>query len=181
MIFSPSREESHVRCVLTRRLRLTTRSRNWYRCIHIQAVTRKYDRRTADKGFMMEYTMPQATIVYTLFRALPVAILLVLLVNNIQRFAKTGWNAKRFATFYLALFTGGLFVITLLFLRFRVPDVYLVPVAVAAIIVLVILRGKFFPFRLRCTQCGAALSLRVILFGAEDLCRSCSTAARKEE
>jgi hypothetical protein len=80
---------------------------------------------------------------------------------------------KRFATLYIGLiflaFWGG----TFLFMRFRIPDGFLIILVAAAAALMIIKRHRFLPFRFKCPDCGRKLKIKEFLFVDSNLCGLC--------
>lgn len=105
-------------------------------------------------------------------------VVIVLVLNLIQRRHMKRGVKKRFATLYTAILLLFFWGVAYLFQIYRVPDIYLLVPAFAATGVFWCLRRKFFPFRLRCASCGARLPLRTVLFDDANLCDACSERER---
>jgi hypothetical protein len=123
--------------------------------------------------YFMDYTYSNNIISYVLSKAMPFVLLAVLGFNLSQRFLGSGWNKKRFATFYWTCLVGAICVVLLLFVRFIIDDWMLIPVAIAAVLVAYVRRKDFFPFSARCAQCGALLSLKRIFYTDPGICKTC--------
>jgi hypothetical protein len=120
---------------------------------------------------------------FTLFNILPLIIMGILIFNMLQRALWKGWGKKRAATFYLAMVFGAIFVSVILIGRFRLPDLLLIPVALGAVVFIIAKRKSIFPFRIRCSECHAVLSLRRVISGKNNLCHECADldAEKKEK
>jgi hypothetical protein len=123
------------------------------------------------------YNMP---ITFVSFTILPYFVLIALFVNLIQK-KISKWNKKRYATLYLSILFGSLFIVSLLFLRFNIPDFLFVPVWIAAAGIVIVRKHDFFPFRLFCSNCRKLLSIRKIVFYDDILCAECGKNEPKEE
>jgi 8-oxo-dGTP diphosphatase len=105
-------------------------------------------------------------------------VVLVLVLNLIQRRHMARGVKKRFATLYQAILLLAYWGITYLFQIYRVRDIWLLAPTLAAAGLVLFLRGKFLPFRLRCVSCGARLPLRTVLFDDANRCEACSPPER---
>jgi len=80
---------------------------------------------------------------------------------------------RRRATLYLSVLLMALWLAAYVFVRFRIPDVYLIPVGFLAAIVVYWQKTALFPWRLRCAQCSRALPMRRVLSVDSDECENC--------
>jgi phosphatidylserine synthase len=110
---------------------------------------------------------------YALFKSLPLVIMAVLIFNMIQRILWKGWGKKRAATFYMAMVLGAIFTAAALIMRYRLTDLLLIPAGLGIIVFIIIKRKAFFPFSMKCSQCGKQLSIKRIISGDSDLCAPC--------
>ncbi len=112
-----------------------------------------------------------------LLRWLLVPVVALWAVHMLQRRHADVVGRKRYATLFLtALLIAG-WIAAWFFVRFRVPDIFLVPVAALAVALVAWRHRTFLPFRLRCTRCGKPLGLTRILFVESNLCETCGPAA----
>ncbi len=114
-----------------------------------------------------------ASVSFALSKILPFVLLGVLGFNLVQMLFKSGWNRKRFATFYMTCLVGGLTVISIFFVQYGISDFFLIPAFVIAVIIPVVKRKVFFPFSPFCAKCGKRLSIRKILFIDPAYCGAC--------
>ncbi len=114
-----------------------------------------------------------ATISTALTRYLLVPIVAVWVCHLFQRRSREQGSRKRAATLSLTLVLLGVWVLVYLLARFSLDDLYLVPLAFFALVVLVWQRESIFPDRLRCARCGAPLPLSRILFHDSNTCETC--------
>ncbi len=118
------------------------------------------------------------TISVTLFlnRFLYYPVVLVFVLNLIQRRHLKEGNAKRFATLYIGIALLAVWGFTFLSIRFAMGDPYLIPLGLAMIGIAVYFRRRFFPFRLFCSNCGKRLGAREVLFVDSNLCSECGSS-----
>ena len=117
--------------------------------------------------------MESQTITLFLNRYLYYPVVLIFVVNLIQRQYKQGANKKRYATLYMGVFFIVLWGYTFLLLRFALGDLWLVLIVGAGIALAVIKRNVLFPFRPSCSRCGKGVTIRTMFFEDEDLCADC--------
>ena len=130
----------------------------------------------------MDYYNQSVQVSYVLSKVLPFVLLGVLGFNLVQMLFKSGWNRKRFATFYMTCLVGALCVISILFVKYGINDLVLIPLWIVAIVIPIVRRKDFFPFSIKCASCGKPLSLRRILFVEPSLCPDCeSKEAEKKD
>ena len=113
-----------------------------------------------------------------LSEVLPWVLIAVLVFNMSQRRSSGQGNRKRFATLFVAALVGALWVATIAFKRFGVPDVALLGVAVALALAAYLGRGTLGVFRLRCAACGRRLEVGQVLYHDEARCADCREAGR---
>ncbi len=80
---------------------------------------------------------------------------------------------KRLATMLITALILGFWAVSYFFLRFRVDDLYLIPVFLLVSALAVWQRKLFFPYRLTCAVCRARLPLKKILFFDSNACDAC--------
>ena len=114
--------------------------------------------------------MPITFVALSIF---PYCLLAALLVNLIQK-KVSKWNKKRFATLYFSCLFGAICVFALIFLRFRIPDFLFIGVLIAAVVVVIVKKQDFLPFRLFCSNCRKMLSIKQFVFYDTKLCDNCS-------
>jgi len=108
-----------------------------------------------------------------MLRILLVPIVAVWVYHLLQRRWREMGSRKRAASLYLTLVLLGVWMLTYAIARFRLEDLYLVPLCFAAIVILVWQKKAIFPFRLRCARCGQPLSVTRILFLDSNACDTC--------
>ena len=106
-------------------------------------------------------------------RFLLAPIVAIWIFHLAQRRSREKGLAKRTATLYLTFVLLGAWVLVWLLGRFSLDDLYLVPIAFLTVAVLVWQRAAIFPYRARCTRCGAPLSVSRILFYDSNACETC--------
>lgn len=115
--------------------------------------------RTAVSRFLMMYIL--------------VPLLAIWAYHLVQRkYAEVG-ERKRLASMLAAVLILGFWAVSYFFLRFKVDDLYLIPVFLLASALAVWQRKLFFPYRLSCAACRAPLSLKRILFFDSNACDAC--------
>jgi hypothetical protein len=97
-----------------------------------------------------------------------------------QRKYAQGGERKRLASMTITVLIMGLWIISYLFLRFKVEDLFLLLVFLPAAGLTVWQKKLFFPFRLTCAACRAPLPLRKILFLDSNACDACDPPKHKE-
>ena len=80
---------------------------------------------------------------------------------------------RRKATLALSVLIICLWLAAYLFVRFRIPDVYLIAVGFLAAAIVYWQKTALFPWRLRCAKCGRALPIRRVLGVDSDECETC--------
>ena len=103
--------------------------------------------------------------------ALIVPLVFILLLNLLQRRGQA--DAKRKGTLALAGCVLILLCASFFLVRFALPDVLLLPVLTALVLIGLRYRKAIFPFPLRCRECGRLLSLKTILFHDGVRCAAC--------
>ncbi len=114
-----------------------------------------------------------ASISASLTRYLLVPIVALWLFHLFQRRYHDQGVAKRKSTLYLTVALLCVWGLAYLLARFSLDDLYLVPIAFFAFVVLAWQRRAVFPYRLRCVRCGLPLSLSRIVFYDSNTCRTC--------
>lgn len=108
-----------------------------------------------------------------LLRWLLVPVIALWAVHMLQRRHASVAGRKRYATLFLtALLIAG-WIAAWFFVRYRVRDIFLVPVAALAVAVVAWKHRVFLPFRLRCARCGKKLTVTRILNYESNLCGTC--------
>ena len=79
-------------------------------------------------------------------------VVLILIVNLLQRRHMKEGLAKRYATLYIGLILLLLWGFTFLMIRFGIPDWLLIPYCLVGVTVTVLARSKVVPFRLKCSR-----------------------------
>jgi len=100
--------------------------------------------------------------------------LIAVLVPNLmfRRFGQATAE-KRKASLYQAI---AVFLITTLaasVVKSELTDIYFYVGLVVILLVLIILRGKIFPYRLNCVSCEGSLDIKTIYFMDNNLCVDC--------
>ncbi len=116
------------------------------------------------------------TITLFLNRYLYYPVVLVFVVNLIQRQYKEAGTKKRYATLYLGVFFLVFWGYTFLLMRLAMGDFWLVLFIAAAVVPAVIKRKVVFPFRRTCPRCGSGVTLKTLLFEDANLCPGCRKA-----
>ncbi len=122
-----------------------------------------------------------ASISLSLTRFLLIPIVLVWVWHLFQRRYHERGSRKRNATLYLTLVLLVVWALVYLVARFSGEDLYLVPIAFFAVVLLAWQRRAIFPYRLRCARCGVPLSIARILFYDSNECETCDPARREGE
>ena len=117
--------------------------------------------------------MEHAAVSIFLQRYLLVPIVALWIYHLSQRKRYATGEQKRRATLYLTLLLIGVWGVAFLFARYGVRDIFLVPIAIAALAVALSQRRFLFPYRLRCARCGKWLPPRRILFLDANTCPEC--------
>jgi hypothetical protein len=97
----------------------------------------------------------------------------VLVVNMLQRRYQEHGQKKRLATLYIGSLILVLMVGTVLILYLALPDILILPLAAALVLVGYRYRKHVFPFRLSCRMCGRTLEGKRILFFDSNTCEEC--------
>jgi hypothetical protein len=98
-----------------------------------------------------------------------------------QRKLKGAGTRKRIATLSLTMILIGGWAAAWLFNRYGVGDEWLVLVAAGAVAIVVWQRRLMLPFRRRCVQCGAPLTLTRIFSLDSNKCEACEPPAAEGE
>ncbi|HUI72444.1 MAG TPA: hypothetical protein VL354_18135 [Spirochaetia bacterium] len=116
-----------------------------------------------------------------LTRYLLVPIVALWVYHLLQRRYVEAGSRKRNATLYLTVVLLGVWVLCWLLSRFALQDLYLIPIAFFAIVLLAWQRRVIFPYRLRCVSCGLPLSASRVLFFDSNACERCEPSRREGE
>lgn len=100
-------------------------------------------------------------------------LLAVLVLNMLQRRYQQHAREKRLATLYIAMLILAFMIGTVLIVYFALPDVLVVPLLAALLLIGYRFRARVFPFRLNCRLCGQRLSGKRILFFDSNTCEQC--------
>ena len=100
-------------------------------------------------------------------------LLAVLALNMLQRRYQKHAQKKRFATLYIGILILVFMVGTVLIVYFDLPDILVVPLLAALVLIGYRYRRQVFPFRLNCRLCGQRLSGKRILFFDSNTCEQC--------
>ncbi len=106
-------------------------------------------------------------------RILYYPVVLIFLLNLFQRRHMEEGRGKRFAIFYIGLLFLAFWGCTFFFIRFRIPDGFLILLVAASMVLIIIKRRIFFPFRFKCAGCGQKLKIKEFLFVDSNLCNLC--------
>jgi hypothetical protein len=98
-----------------------------------------------------------------------------------QRKLKDAGTRKRIATLSLTMVLIGGWVAAWLFNRYGVGDEWLVLVAAGAVAIVAWQRRLMLPFRRRCVQCGAPLTLTRMFSWDSNKCEACEPPAAEGE
>jgi hypothetical protein len=107
--------------------------------------------------------------------------LAVLALNVIQRRGAGAGGKKRFSTLYLAILIFGLCVAAAAVIQFHLGDYVLVAYGAAAATVAVVFRRALFPYRLRCSSCGARLTFNEVIANEANRCNACIAALKPRD
>lgn len=129
----------------------------------------------------MDPQMDSQTITFFLNRYLYYPVVLVFVLNLIQRQYKQSGNRKRYATLYLGAFFLVFWGHTFLLLRLAMGDLWLLLFILPAIALAFIKRKAVFPYRRTCLRCGRGISFRSMLFEDDNLCAGCRDAGEDGE
>ena len=86
---------------------------------------------------------------------------------------------KRLATLYMGVLLLGLWGCSFLFIRFKINDLLLIFIITGVLVFCFYKRNLILPFRFRCIECGAKLTIKQLLFSDSNLCTECEV--RPEE
>jgi hypothetical protein len=114
-------------------------------------------------------------------RFLLVPIVLVWAYHLLQRRYLTVGEGKRNATLYFTFVLLAVWALTWLLSKFSLEDLYLVPIAFFALVLLIWQRRAIFPYRLRCVRCGLPLSASRVLFFDSNACEACQPSPKEGE
>ncbi|HVO39530.1 MAG TPA: hypothetical protein VMV03_10940 [Spirochaetia bacterium] len=114
-------------------------------------------------------------------RILLIPIVAVWVYHLFQRRWQERGTRKRTASLWLTLVLIGVWALAYGLARFRMDDLYLVPVGFAALVVLVWQKSAIFPYRRHCAQCGRPLSATRILFLDSNACERCEPDLKEGE
>ena len=123
----------------------------------------------------METIATDASIAYFLQKGLYYLLIALLVCNLLQRkHIKTGAK-KRLATLYLAIVALVLMTAAVLIRRFNFSESLLLPVILAAVLLVLSKRSRFIPFRIHCLKCGQRLGWQRFLYHDSNLCEPCES------
>ena len=108
-------------------------------------------------------------------------IVAVWIYHLVQRRTRERGVRKRNATLYITIVLLAVWALVYLLARFSLDDLYLVPIAFFAAVVMVWQRSALFPFRARCARCGASLSASRIFLYDSNTCDACEPNLEKGE
>ena len=121
----------------------------------------------------METIATDASIAYFLQKGLYYLLLALLVVNLLQRKHLKSGAKKRLATLYLAIVALVLMTAALLVRRFNFSENLLLPVTIAAVLLVLSKRSRFIPFQINCLKCGQRLGWQRFLYHDSNLCEPC--------
>ena len=108
-------------------------------------------------------------------------LVIVLVPNLLFRKYGQGAGRKRMSSLFQAI---AVFIITTaaaFMVEKQLSDKYLYLVVLLVAVVLYLFRGKVFPYKLKCVECGARLDIKTIYFMDDNLCESCRSKKKAEE
>ena len=108
-----------------------------------------------------------------LSRYLYYPVVLIFLFNLLQRRYKGEGQNKRLATLLLGSMILALWALSFLFLRFSIPDIFLLSAPAVFAVLIAVFRDKLLPFRLHCEVCGKRLPLKTVVSVDSNLCGVC--------
>jgi len=121
----------------------------------------------------METIATDASMAYFLQKGLYYLLIALLVCNLLQRkHLKTGAK-KRLATLYLAILALVLMTASVVVRRFNFSESLLLPVILAAVLLILSKPSRFIPFRIHCFKCGQRLGWQRFLYHDSNLCDSC--------
>jgi fatty acid desaturase len=100
-------------------------------------------------------------------------VVLIFVLNLLQRRHLKEGTSKRLATLYIGIGLLALWGYTYLSNRLALGDLYLIPVIIVIIGVCIFFRRHVFPFRLFCERCGQRLHLREFFYIDSNRCSTC--------
>jgi 8-oxo-dGTP diphosphatase len=128
----------------------------------------------------METIATDASIAYFLQKGLYYLLIALLVFNLLQRkHIKTGAK-KRQATLYLAIVALVLMTAAVLIRHFNFSESLLLPVILAAVLLVLSKRSRFIPFRINCLKCGQRLAWQRFLYHDSNLCEQCEPCEPSE-
>ncbi len=125
--------------------------------------------------------MEKIAVSVLLQKILLVPIVALWALHLYQRKLRDAGTRKRIATLSLTMVLIGGWVAAWLFSRYGIADEWLVLVAVCAAAVVAWQRQLMLPFRLRCVQCGAPLSVMRMFSWDSNKCEACEPPATEGE
>ena len=114
-------------------------------------------------------------------RYLLVPIVAVWVYHLLQRRHLEDGRQKSNATLYLTIVLLAVWALTWLLSKFSLPDLYLIPIAFFALVLLVWQRRAIFPYRLRCVRCGLPLSVSRVFLYDSNTCETCEPSRKQGE
>jgi len=105
-------------------------------------------------------------------------LLAVLALNMFQRRYQMHAQKKRMATLYLGILILVFMVGTILIVNFNLPDLLILPLAAAVLLLGYVKRKHVLPFRLNCRRCGRRMSTKRILFFDANTCDTCAESTK---
>jgi hypothetical protein len=117
---------------------------------------------------------------FIIIKGFPFLLLLLILLNMIQKRFLRNWEPKRKATMAMFFLTAGLVILSVLVVKFGLADLVFLPVAPAVAALLIVKRDLFFPFTFKCGNCGKIVSPRDFLCANDNLCTGCRGSAPEE-
>ncbi|MGA2615636.1 MAG: hypothetical protein ABSG38_19525 [Spirochaetia bacterium] len=114
-------------------------------------------------------------------RYLLVPIVAVWVYHLLQRRHLEDGRQKSNATLYLTIVLLAVWALTWLLSKFSLPDLYLIPIAFFALVLLAWQWRAIFPYRLRCARCGLPLSVSRVFFHDSNTCETCEPSRKQGE
>lgn len=122
---------------------------------------------------MTIYYMGYNPAAFGLLKVLPLLLIAVLIFNMIQKKFIANWGKKRLATFYISIGILSLLAASFVIFRYRISDLWLIPVAGVLLFIAILKRPQILPFVARCSRCKRRLSFFEIFFSPANVCKIC--------
>lgn len=98
-----------------------------------------------------------------------------------QRKSRDEGERKRLSTLLFTLVLMGFWGAAWVYARFRLADLWFLPLFFLAAAAIAWQRKRFWPYRLRCVRCGRLLPLKTVLYLDSNACDDCSPALPEED